>query len=88
MARCTAKGWWLALLAVSVLPTYVVSTDGGSGGTSTVPESDNASCIVPAYSQPLFEVNATEENTRLLLTEGMCYLACMTRFEVSNQVIY
>ena len=35
-------------------------------------------CVVPPYSVSLHEVNVTAESETLLLTEGRCYLACLS----------
>ena len=71
---------------IVILALVHFSPMAGSFNTTTTTESmkntsSPSSCVVPAYSQPLFEVNATEENTKLFLTEGMCYLLCL-------QVVY
>jgi len=57
-----------------------------SSGDYILPDENesNASCIVPAYSQPLYEVNASAENVKLLLVEGRCYLICLTKYKVSE----
>ncbi len=44
---------------------------------------DNDSCIVPLYSLPLYSVNATESDTKLLFISGRCYLSCFNRYSVS-----
>lgn len=51
----------------------------GSGNSLTVPEDavSNGTCTIPIYSQPSYEVNATDENLRLLVTEGRCFLRCI-----------
>ena len=85
----------LSLLLVNLLLFHSAFTQisknqaliSGSGEVHLVPEEGggNDSCTVPAYSRPLFEVNATEENVRLLLTEGRCYLSCLNRYPVSRE---
>ena len=44
-------------------------------GQSQVASSE---CVVPPYSVSLHEVNVTAESETLLLTEGRCYLACLS----------
>ena len=45
---------------------------------SDLPEQRSSGCVVPPYSVSLHEVNVTAESERLLLTEGRCYLACLS----------
>ncbi len=59
--------------------------ESGDGDGYLIPDQtgDNDSCVVPPYSLPLYEVNATENNTKLLFISGRCYLSCFQRYSVS-----
>ena len=82
-----AKMWPTILLLCfsSVFSRFYLSNGQESSGDYLLSENGtNASCVVPAYSQPLYEVNSSLDNVKLLLVEGRCYLLCLTRYSVSE----
>ena len=80
-----------SLLLVRASAALLIITLCISNAQRTVDTSTGGqSCVVPAYSRPLHEVNVTAETEALLLAEGRCYLACLrdgTHFEVCLQSI-
>ena len=73
---CITQQFKTLILALLCYP--ITSSD--SGGSRCLPLEGNFSCRVPTRYQPLYDVNATEESTMLLLTEGRCYLLCLQEF--------
>ena len=67
---------FFALLVLSL--SCMASSMPFSGDAVTPFSGDAAECRVPPYSLNLHEVNLTAENEALLLTEGECYLGCLS----------
>ena len=74
-----------AVLTCNSIPSGSSTTEQSGDGQGTTYLND--SCRIPIYSQQSYEVNATDKNIRLLITEGRCFLSCLRYYSSLNREV-
>jgi len=77
MIECKMPALLILWLVCSSIHIKTKAESSGNGNITLPTLYPNESCSVPIYSQPAYEVHATDNNFQLLLTEGKCFLSCL-----------